>query len=451
MPLALMMKARGYDVSGSDRAYDQRQSTERFEFLKEQGIRLFPQDGSGITDDVDAVIVSSAVESTVPDYKAAVEQGIEVRPRAALLASLVNEAGTGVAIAGTSGKSTTTAMIGWILAAAGYDPSVVNGAVMKNFVSASQPFASVRVGSDRYVVAEADESDGSIELYRPHIAVLNNIGEDHKTLAELDSLFSAFLTRAEQAVVNLDDEKVASFSHPHRLTYSLNNGAADFFASDIELFPARVRFTVHYGARVAEVNLACPGKHNIANALAAVAAAVAMKIPFRKAVKALCSFQGIARRFDVLGQVRGIEIIDDFAHNPDKIGALLQHLRQFSGRLLILFQPHGYGPLRQMHEGLVASFAAYLQPEDHLYVTDPVYFGGTVDRSVGSETLTKALCGRGVRAHYVLTRDDAAKDIISQATEGDRVIVMGARDDSLSAFARSILTSLKESAAKTIL
>jgi len=205
LPLALIVQARGHAVAGSDRSLDQGRMGAKFAFLKDHGVALFPQDGSGVTSPDQIVVASAAVEDTVPDVAAARRVGAPLVFRAQLLSELFNAAGVSIGVAGTSGKSTTTGMIGWILHQAGRDPTVMNGAVMKNFVTEDVPFASAVVGGDLFV-SEVDESDGSIARYTASVAVLNNISEDHKSMAELRELFAGFVERAGTVVLNLDND-----------------------------------------------------------------------------------------------------------------------------------------------------------------------------------------------------------------------------------------------------
>src|SRR3954467_6734143 len=208
LPLACILRAQGAAVAGSDRALDQGRIGDKFDFLERQGIALFPQDGSGLTDPSQVLVASAAVEESVPDVQAANRLGLERITRAQLLARLFNAAELSVGVAGTSGKSTVTGMIAWILDQAGRDPTVMNGAVMKNFVTPDAPFASALAGRGGVFVSEVDESDGSISLYRPSIAVLNNVSLDHKSLDELRDLFGDFAAKAGKVVANLDDEDV---------------------------------------------------------------------------------------------------------------------------------------------------------------------------------------------------------------------------------------------------
>ena len=205
LPLALILRGHGATVAGSDRSRDQGRTPEKFAWLESLGFTLFPQDGSGITGADQVLVASAAVEDTVPEMVRARELGCARMSRAELLARLFNAAPSGIAIGGTSGKSTVTGMTGWILTATGRDPTIMNGAVMKNFVAADAPFASARVGRGGVFVSEVDESDGSIALYRPAVAVLLNVSLDHKSMAELRALFGDFLAVAGTAAINADD------------------------------------------------------------------------------------------------------------------------------------------------------------------------------------------------------------------------------------------------------
>src|ERR1043166_2646320 len=199
LPLALILRGHGARVSGSDRALDQGRTAAKFDFLRERGIGLFPQDGSGVASPDQVVVLSAAVEDTVPDVQAAWRLGATLVTRAELLARLFNDAPLSIGVAGTSGKSTVTGMIGWLLTGLGRDPTIMNGAVMTNFVSSDQPFASARIGASGVFVSEVDESDGSIALYAPKIAVVNNISLDHKSMDELRALFSDFVAKADRS------------------------------------------------------------------------------------------------------------------------------------------------------------------------------------------------------------------------------------------------------------
>ena len=445
LPLALILKARGYDVEGSDRSLDAGRTAAKFDFLKARGIGLHPQDGSGVTSASQMVVASAAIEDTVPDIVAAKKVGAPIKKRPDLLAELVNSAPVSVAVGGTSGKSTTTGMIAWILSATRRDPTVMNGAVMKNFVSGDAPFASAMVGEGDIFVSEVDESDGSIALYHPTVAVLNNIALDHKSMDELRTLFSEFLTAAETAVINLDNAEsrklAVGLSLVGALTYSLENHNADFYGSDIVIAPDGLSCIVterHTGEK-ARVCLQTPGRHNLSNGLAAIAAARACGVPLRDATMALMNFVGIRRRLEVVGTAKDITVIDDFAHNPDKIAATLATLHAFPGRLLVMWQPHGYGPIRLMKDELTDCFATNLAEKDVLFMPEPAYFGGTTDKSMGSNVIADGVNAAGRTAFALPDRAACGDRLVEMAEPGDLIVVMGARDDTLSEFAADVL------------
>jgi len=447
-PLALIVEARGGLVEGSDRALDQGRTTARFDFLRGRGVALHPQDGSGVNRVGQILVMSGAVEESIPDVQSARRLDLAIMTRAELLAELFNAADQRIGVAGTSGKSTTTGMIGWILDRAGQDPTVMNGAEMKNYIAADAPFASARIGAGPAFVSEVDESDGSIALFKPTVAVVNNISLDHKSMEELRALFGDFTAKARTAVLNLDNDEtraLAQASAPERtITYSLSDTDADLLAGPPALRPDGVSFPVTARAtgEKALVSLQVPGLHNVANALAALGAAQACGVSLAEAAAALGAFSGIRRRFEVVGTAGGVTVIDDFAHNPDKIAATLETLHAFPGRLLLMFQPHGYGPLRLMRQAFVEVFTERLGPQDVLLMPEPVYYGGTTDRSVTSGDITQALAAAGRKAEALADRAACGDRLVELARPGDRIVVMGARDDTLSQFAAEVLSRL---------
>ncbi len=443
LPLASILRARGSKVSGSDRSLDAGRLAAKFDYLRSLGIALHPQDGSGLADGM-TLVTSAAVEPTIPDVVRATELGLDRVKRPELLAQLLNAAQKSVAVGGTSGKSTVTGMIGWILHACHRQPTVMNGAVMKNFVSPSAPFSSALVGDPELFVSEVDESDGSIALYRPSVAVLTNVSLDHHSMEELRSLFGAFLARAGKAVVNLDDPETRAMADIVRdpAGYGFDSPGAAFVGRDLHLGPNDCAFTVVSGGDSARVELQVPGRHNASNALAAIAAAVSFGVALPDAAAALGRFEGLKRRLEIVGIANGVTVIDDFAHNPDKIAATLATLTAHPGRLLIMFQPHGYGPLAKMGDELAATFADGLRDGDRLYLPDPVYQGGTVDQSRGSDWLADAIRDKGGDARHLPDRAAIADAILADAATGDRIVVMGARDDTLSDYAAELLERL---------
>lgn len=449
LPLAMILQARGEDIAWSDRGFDQGRTPEKFEWISAHWPTHYPQDGSGLhalQDKLTAVIPSGSVEDNVPDVVEAKKLGVPIIKRPALLASLFNSAKRRVAIAGTSGKTTTTGMTGFLLKEAGQDPTVMNGGIFRNY-SGAHDYCSALTGQDGTFVIEADESDGSIALYTPDIAVLNNVTFDHKPMDELNRIFAAFLATAPQAVLNLDDPLVTELLKTYSgtaLTYALDNKNARLVVEDITLRPDGSDswlVDTQTGTRH-RLSLSQPGRHNIANALAALATVSLLGVSLEKGTALLTGFRGIARRMEVVGQAKGITVIDDFAHNPDKISATLSALRAFPGRLIVMFQPHGFGPLRLMRKELVESFVTHLEAEDEVLMPEPFYAGGTVDRSVSSTHIIADLLQQGVHAKVFPDRASCLPRILATAKTGDRIVVMGARDDSLSDFAREIVSAL---------
>lgn len=422
MPLAMIAQGMGFEVAGSDRSFDQGRTPEKFDYLQSMGMTLFPQDGSGVTPNVTRVIVSTAVEDTIPDIKAAKERGIEIVHRSALLAEFFNQARERIAIAGTSGKTTTTGMVGFLLKELGRDPSVMNGGIFRNYAG-DHSYCSALVGAGDVFVTEADESDGSIARYHPTIAVLNNIALDHKPLEELVPLFRDYLDKADKIVLNFDSEAVRELARHYPREKIIS-------------------YAIQYEADIRPdgLNLQVPGVYNISNALAALGVVKALGIDLVQARSTLFAFEGIKRRMETIGKKRDITVIDDFAHNPDKIAASLSALKETPGRLIVFFQPHGYGFLKLLKDELAECFSKGMGVEDVLLMVEPYYAGGTVDRSIGSADVTAQI--KGPQADVYADRAAVKEHILALVEPGDRIIIMGARDDTLSDFAQDILASL---------
>lgn len=434
--LALALKSKGNDICGSDRSRDAGLYAEKFNILKNQGIRLFAQDGSGIDGQTDALVVSSAVEETIPDVIKARQLNVPVLTRAQVLAGFLHEH-NGIAVGGTSGKTTTTGMIGHILKEAGVDPSVINGGIMLNYAD-SLGMGNVIAGNGAFCVIEADESDGSIELYKPAVSIVTSISLDHKPVEELKVLFGDFVERASVgAVLNADNADTIALKdrNSNVLSFSVQGADADLKAVNIAPVENGVRFMLDGE----NVFLPVIGRHNVANALAAVAAAEMIGIPRNQALKALESFKGIHRRLETVGVTRkGIAVIDDFAHNPEKISAALSALKEYKGRLIVIYQPHGFKPTKIMRAGIVEAFDRLLSLDDTLIMQEIYYAGGTAQKDISSADLVKDLERTGKRVHFIPDRKKIITLVKGLAAKGDRIVIMGARDETLSDFARSI-------------
>ena len=432
--LAQVLRHHGHAVRGSDRSWDHGQNHKLFEQLQARGIALFPQDGSGVDDTLDELVVSAAVEKNIPDVRAALHRKIPVRKRAEVLAELFNRA-EGVAVGGTSGKTTVAGMIGHILKRTGRDPTVILGGALLN---ESPSFTGNAIcGDPDLPVIEADESDGTIVLYEPSISVLTNISQDHKPLEVLFGMFREFVQKARRAaVINMDCESSVALG-VEGIGFGVENCRAQVCAEKIQPLADGVAFEVNgVGFR-----LTVPGRHNVSNAVAAVAACSLSGVTVAQSADALADFAGIRRRLQVLGTTGGVTVIDDFAHNPDKISASLATLKEQPGRLLVMFQPTGFAPTRFLKDGLIAAFADGLRKQDLLAMPEIYYAGGTAVRDISSGDLIDAICERGIRAAFFQDRGAIADWFSEEARPGDRVVIMGARDDTLTDFATGIMES----------
>ena len=432
--LAQVLRHQGHSVRGSDRSRDHGQNPELFKQLGALGIELFPQDGSGVDKTVGELIVSAAVEEHIPDVGAAMRLRIPVRKRAEALAELFNRA-EGIAVGGTSGKTTVAGMIGHTLKRVGRNPTAILGGSLLN--ESSSPTGNAVCGDPGLQVIEADESDGTIVLYEPSIAVLTNISHDHKPLPELCEMFRGFVRKARRAaVINMDCASSVALG-AGGIGFGVENRRAQVCAERVRPLPDGVAFEVD------EVvfRLMVPGRHNVSNAVAAVAACRALGVTVPQSANALATFAGIRRRLQILGTAGGVTVIDDFAHNPDKIAATLSTLKEQPGRLLVMFQPTGFAPTRFLRDGLIAAFSNGLERRDVLAMPEIFYAGGTAVRDISSRDLIEAISDRGIQAAFFNEREDVAHWFMDEAQPGDRVVIMGARDDTLTDFANGILTS----------
>ncbi len=375
--LATALVRLGEEVTGADRNL----STPNIAFLRSLGVKCFPDDGSGVDSATDEVIVSTAIEEDNPGLLRAKALGIPVTHRAKALARTLASRRL-VAVVGTCGKSTVTAMLGHVLAECGLDPFCVNGANVPGWEGA------VRFGRGEFAVAEVDESDRSLVAFSPYAAIVTNASADHYSKEEMDEVFDAFIKNCEGPVV---DGRVST-------------GEADVSAL---------------------------GRHNRNNAFLALEMAKALGCDEARARAALMTFKGVERRL----QPHGANVFDDYAHNPEKIRAMWTTLAErYEGGICVVWRPHGYAPLRKMMDALAAMFNATIRPQDRLLLL-PVYdAGGTTDRSVNSD----ALAAKVARCELVRGHDDAFGWITSHAGEFAAFATCGARDPELPALAKRI-------------
>ncbi|HML91538.1 L,D-transpeptidase family protein [Methyloceanibacter sp.] len=432
--IAQFQAMKGGRVSGSDRAFDHGERgavRARFEAL---GIGVYPQDGSGIGEDCAALVVSTAVEETVPDVATAKARGVPIVHRSEMLAHFVG-AYRSIAVTGTSGKSTVTGMTFEILRGMGADPSVITGGDLPA-LQAEGLIGNAYAGASGLLVVEADESDGSLVRYAPSIGVILNLQRDHKEMDEVAAMFATLRARTRERLVVGDDENLDPFAGG-AIRFGLSE-RADIRGREVEHSAAGARFKVDDVA----FEIPVPGLHNVTNALAAIAACRAVGLPLEGMAKPLSGFSGIGRRFQTVARARGIEVVDDFAHNAEKIAAAIRTAKLRGRRVMAIYQPHGYGPTRFLWQDFVRTFSNELSPQDRLYMLEVFYAGGTATRDFSSADIVAEIAGTGTNASFAPSRPWLIETIANDAREGDVVLVMGARDPSLTAFAREIAGTL---------
>ncbi len=397
--LAQALLDAGGTVTGADRALGGSGARPGvLAALVRAGVRLFPDDGSGIGPDTARVIVSTAVEETNRDLRCARARGIPVVHRAAALAELLAPRRL-VAVAGTCGKSTVTAILGHLLAESGFDPVVVNGAQVVGWDAGGTRVGSTRKGTGAYAVAEVDESDKSLVAFKPFAAVVTNASADHYSKAEMDAVFDAFVRGVPGPVID------------GRRTPMVPSAAAR--------------------------TIPLPGEHNAVNAECALRMAAALGADPARLAAAIRTFPGVERRLQRVGTCGGAVVYDDYAHNPEKLHAMLATLQAaYPKGVAVVWRPHGYAPLRKMLEALAAMFRATLRPCDELLVL-PVYdAGGTTDRSLNSDALVARLNASPVR--FVEGLEDAETHLRTHAPAFGALVVAGARDPGLPVLARRL-------------
>ncbi|BDU72560.1 L,D-transpeptidase family protein [Mesoterricola silvestris] len=421
-------------VSGSDRGFDQGRNPGGRALLEQAGVAILPQDGSGVQGAA-AVVYSTAVEEEVPDIREARRLGIPLLHRSELLAHYVGRYRT-LAFSGTSGKSTSVAMAFEILRGAGRDPSVITGGDLRA-LRAQGLLGNAWAGGSDLLVIEADESDGSLVRYRPAVGVVLNLQKDHKAMEEVAAMFATFRAQAREAFCVGDAPNLEALAKD-ALVFGPGS-RADLRCENVEEGPEGCAFTV----RGVRFHVPVPGLHNVENALAAIAGCFSVGVPLPAMAAPLAGFQGVARRFQSLGTARGVEVVDDFAHNPAKIAASLRTARHRGTRVLAVFQPHGFGPLRFLRREFVEAFAQGLRPGDRFWMLDVFYAGGTVTRDISSEDVVADIRAQGAPALHAPSREGLVATLAAEARPGDIVLIMGARDPSLTDLAQAVLAALR--------
>jgi UDP-N-acetylmuramate--alanine ligase len=424
----------GQTITGSDRIAFTDEMRDCKEKLERCGCRIFPQDGMGVTAATEALVISTAIEDDNADIAAARKQCVPILHRSDLLAAIVASQRT-IAVCGTSGKSTVAAMIFEILRACGKCPSLITGA---NLIRLNEEglLGNAFKGDSGILIVEADESDGTLVKYRAEKALFLNISKDHNPVPVTLELFNRLSSKTPFVIKNADDSGLLSINAAR--TFGLSD-RADCRPEAVRAVTPFVRFTL----KGTDYQLPMAGTHNLSNALAALCVCESEGCKFEEMAEPLRDFKGVMRRFSVWRSPKGITVIDDYAHNPEKIRAAILTARDFGGRVFAVFQPHGYGPTRFLQDELVDTFARLIRSYDEVYFLPIYYAGGTAKKDISSEGLADRVTQRGVLSYAPPNRDDLIAGLKQRVKPGDVVILMGARDPSLSLLAQEIKNSFE--------
>jgi len=418
--IARLLLKTGIEVSGSDL-----KESEITRGLKAEGARVFIGHRASNISGPDVVVISSAVKAGNPELEAAVKKGARIVPRALMLAKIASSKKT-VTISGSHGKTSTTSMLASALEGAGADATVVVGGLFKNIAS------NIKMGAGEYLVAEADESDGSFLYFDPLVTCVTNIDSDHldyyKSMLNLKTAFLAHISKVPfygAAVVCADDPGVASILADVRtplITYGLKPGA-DWTAKGLNSGPAGLVYDAYFkGRKMGRVSLISGGRHNALNSLAALAAGCYLGFDFKELAKGLAGFRGVKRRMEKLGEYAGVTFLDDYGHHPTEIKATLETIpAMYKGcRLIVLFQPHRYSRTSILRREFPAAFAAA-----HMtYVMDIYAAGEKPLPGVTSELILTGLKKRGLKAE----KFPGAMEIAKNLRAGDLLVTVGAGD-----------------------
>lgn len=422
----------GKTVSGSDRYFAPDTFNDTQEKLEKFKVKCFPQDASGISENTELIIISTAVEDSNIEIQKAKQLNIPIIKRSELL-SLISDTKKTIAVGGTSGKSTTTAMIFDILDVAGLQPSIISGAGLvrlqeRNFIG------NAFVGKGEWLVIEADESDGSIVNYHPEIGLLLNIDKDHKEIEELNEIFQTFKNNSNKFIVNAAHELAAPFSENINQDFSSTDIRAGFMATNFN----QNGFDMQFKIKGVLFEMKAIGKHNMENALAAVCVASQCGVKLQTCATALKKYKGIYRRNQILGNKNGVIIIDDYAHNPAKCAAAIKGVQPLTNKVVAWFQPHGYGPTRFLRYDFVEEIANALRPQDEIWMSEIFYAGGTAVKDISANDLIEDLKAKDCNAFFIEDRNNFIATVKPHLQENNVLLLMGARDPSLADFAKQL-------------
>jgi len=432
--IAQYLAGTGKQISGSDRYFLPDVYNDTREKLEALGIQCFLQDGEGISKTTDLVVVSTAVEDTVPEVQKAAGLNIPIIKRSELLALIAASKRT-IAVGGTSGKSTTCAMLFDILQYAGLDPSIISGAGLVSIMKEGR-IGNAKAGKGEWLVIEADESDGSIVQYKPEVGVLLNVDKDHKEMDALMEIFGQFRSNTQWLfIVNLAQAAARQLSQNTTQDFSADPAfPAGFQASEFRQHGLVINFQING----VEFTLNTVGKHNMENALAASAVAGQLGVDLSISAEALKSYEGIYRRHQVLGKKNGVWLIDDYAHNPIKCAVSIEACQEIAPKVIAWFQPHGYGPTRFLRNDFVTEIGKVLRPTDEIWMSEIFYAGGTTVKDISAADLINDLKTMGKPAFFAEDRNKFLDLVRPHLVENCVLLLMGARDPSLENFAKQV-------------
>src|SRR3954470_10208197 len=432
--VAQWLAGTGKKVSGSDRYFKPIEPNETKEKLEAENIQCFLQDGTGITNETELIVVSTAIEDTVFEVQKAKQLNIPIIRRSELLALIAKSKKT-IAVGGTSGKSTTTAMLFDILEYASLRPSIISGAGLVSIIKNGK-IGNSKTGKGEWLVIEADESDGSIVQYEPEVGLLLNVDKDHKEIDALMEIFTTFKKNTKSLfVVNRSNALAKQLSENVKHDFSVDeNSDAGYVATNFEQSGLNIFFKINAVA----FSLEQVGKHNMENALAASAVANQIGVDLQKCSEALKKYQGIYRRNQVYGKKHGVLLIDDYAHNPVKCAAAIKACQYIAPKVIAWFQPHGYAPTKFLRNEFVHEIAAALRLQDEIWMSEIFYAGGTTTKDISANDLINDLKAQGANAFFVEDRNNFLSEARSHFTNDSVLLLMGARDPSLEQFAQKV-------------
>jgi UDP-N-acetylmuramate--alanine ligase len=435
--IAQYLQGIGKDVAGSDRYFKAEEENETKTKLEAEGIQCFLQNGKGITNKTQLVVVSTAIEDTVPEVQKAKQLNIPIVKRSELLAIIALSKKT-IAVGGTSGKSTTSAMLFDILQFAGLQPSIISGAGLTSIIKEGK-IGNAKVGTGEWLVIEADESDGSIVQYKPEIGLLLNIDKDHQEIDELMDIFTTFKNNSKTFVVNQNNQLAKRLSQNKEQDFSSNeNDDCHYIAKGFK----QDGFSITFNLQLSTFNLNSIGVHNMENALAATAVANLIGVDLQTCANALQHYEGIYRRNQILGNKKGVWVIDDYAHNPVKCAAAIASCQPVAKKVIAWFQPHGYGPTRFLRNDFVKEISEVLRDADEIWMSEIFYAGGMAVKDISANDLINDIKALGKNAFFVEDRNNFVEEVKQHLTNDCVLLLMGARDPSLEKFSQSIFEKL---------